>query len=231
MPLGLTQFNSAGNHSVLVAISPHLDDVVLGCADLVGANRGALVVTVTAGVPPPHALTGWDQACGFGEGDDVVGARRREDEAALARLGAVPRWLDFLDRQYAGGASPDPPAVAAALADVIEGEGAGLVALPLGLQHPDHLATAAACHEVARQMPSVRWIVYEDAIYRRDAGATEQALRALGEAGFTLEALEVPRDGRKGEAVACYTSQLKGLGDLVQDAAGPERYWVLGSKR
>ena len=37
---------------------------------------------------------------GFGPGDDVVGERRREDAAALAVLGAVPRWLDFPDPQY-----------------------------------------------------------------------------------------------------------------------------------
>lgn len=228
--MGLTQLNRAGNQSVLFAISPHLDDVVLGCANLVSAHQGARVVTVTAGVPPPHPLTGWDAACGFGEADDVVGARRREDQAALALLGATPIWLDFLDRQYAQGASPDPSGVASALADILEGRQAGLVASPLGLQHPDHLATAAACYLVARRMPSLPWLIYEDAIYRRDAGATDQAMHDLDEAGFTLERIDVPSAACKNEAVARYASQLKGLGDLVQDAARPERYWVLGRK-
>jgi LmbE family N-acetylglucosaminyl deacetylase len=227
MHLGFTQSGTSTNAISLVAISPHLDDVVLGCADLVAAHPGALVVTVAAGVPAPHPLTGWDLACGFAEGDDVVGTRRREDREALTRLDAKPLWLDFLDRQYMGGSSPSPLAVAEALRDMLQRSNCDLVASPLGLQHPDHLATAAASYEVARRLPSTRWLVYEEAIYRTDAGATEEAIRRLFDGGFALEPIEVVPDDRKREAIDCYTSQLKGLGDLVRDAYAPERYWSL----
>ena len=37
----------------------------------------------------------------------------------------------------------------------------------------------------------------------------------------------VDATARKRAAVGCYTSQLKGLGDLVRDAYLPERYWSM----
>ena len=48
-------------------------------------------MTRRAGTPAP----------GFEAGDDVVAARRREDEAALAALAARPTWLDFPTRSTA----------------------------------------------------------------------------------------------------------------------------------
>jgi LmbE family N-acetylglucosaminyl deacetylase len=227
MQLGFTQIRASANRARMAAVSPHLDDVVLSCAGLVAAHPGALVVTVTAGKPPAHPLTGWDLACGFAQGDDAIGARRREDEEALHALGARPAWLDFLDRQYAGGSSPAPAAVADAIEEVLARDGCDLVASPLGLQHPDHLATAAACFELAGRMPAMPWLVYEDAIYRADPGATDEAIRSLAQRGFALEPVSVPSAGRKRAAIGCYASQLRGLGDLVADAYRPERYWTL----
>src|SRR5690349_10030993 len=144
MHLGFTQIRPLINRSALVAISPHLDDVALGCADLVAAYPGALVVTVIAGRPGPHELTDWDGKCGFGQDDDVMGARRVEDAGAIERLGARPLWLDFLDRQYdPDWSSPDPARVADAIRPLIND--AGVIASPLGLLHPDHIAVAEAC--------------------------------------------------------------------------------------
>ncbi len=209
----------------LVAISPHLDDVVLGCAGLVAAHPGALVVTVTAGRPVPRPpLTDWDRKCGFGEGDDVVGARRKEDEAALKLLGARPRWLDFLDHQY----GPPPPHedVVKAIAEAIEG--ADIVASPFGLFHEDHVLTARACYEVARHtVPRGRWLVYEDAIYRATSGRTKDALRDLRNDGFVPRAVTFPEPREKLKATLCYPSQVRGLGRLLEDAYCPERYWEL----
>jgi LmbE family N-acetylglucosaminyl deacetylase len=205
---------------ILVAISPHLDDVVLGCAGLVVAHPGALVVTVAAGRPGPHPLTDWDRACGFAEGDDAVGARRDEDQAALACLGARPWWLDYLDSQYAPVASHLE--VADAIDGVLSQSGADHVAMPLGLSHPDHVMTAAACRHVARRKPDLAWIVYEDVIYRRlvDRRTAE---------GFALRDLTIPPVdiARKRQAIERYPSQLRGLRDLWLDALEPERYWML----
>ena len=209
-----------------MAISPHLDDVAFGCADLVSGYPGALVVTVVAGRPGPHELTDWDGKCGFGQDDDVMGARREEDDAALRHLGAIPVWLDFLDRQYARDwSSPDPYRIAEAIRPLLED--AGVVASPLGLLHPDHVAVAAGCLQVARSLPSLPWILYEDAIYRATPGASDEATAKLRDAGLYLEPFEIGPAARKREAIASYVSQLKGLGDLVLDAYEPERYWTL----
>ncbi len=189
------------------------------------AHPGAAVVTVTAGKPPPHPLTDWDRQCGFMESDDVVGARRAEDEAALAQLGSQPVWLDFLDRQYRDGEPPAKPGVARAIEAVLRDRAPEVIASPLGLSHPDHLVTAAACLDIARGKPAVTWIVYEDAIYRALAGATDEAMARLKHHRFALRPLEVSATSRKGAAIDCYATQLKGLGELIRDAYRPERYW------
>lgn len=173
-------------------------------------------------------MTDWDRQCGFRAGDDVVGARRAEDEEALRRLDATPRWLDFLDRQYDGGRPPDEDKVATAIREAVET--ATLVASPLGLMHPDHLATAAACLTVARAQPPPRWLLYEDAIYRDNSGNTDAALSALRNDGFVLSSVAVPEAKAKRAAIAAYTSQVRGLGALVEDAYRPERYWELSRR-
>ena len=207
----------------MIAISPHLDDVVLGCAGLVASHPGANVVTVAAGRPGPHPLTDWDRRCGFGEGDDVVGARRREDEAALMVLGARPMWLDFLDGQY----GPPPPHAELVTAIERAMDGATNVASPLGLFHNDHVLTASACFDVARSQNTVSWLIYEDAIYRATPGRTEEALAALKVRGFTLRDVDIPESPAKRQAVERYPSQVRGLAGLLEDAYRPERYWSL----
>ena len=185
------------------------------------------MVTVTAGKPPPHPLTDWDRQCGFAESDDVVGTRRTEDEAALAQLGSRPVWLDFLDRQYTGGEPPPRAGVARAVEAMLRDREPPMVASPLGLFHPDHLATAAACLDVARRTPAVSWVLYEDAIYRANDGLAEEATARLDHEGFAVELLDVRATPRKSAAIDCYSSQLKGLGELIRDAYRPERYWSL----
>jgi len=181
-------------------------------------------VTVTAGRPGPHPLTEWDRQCGFQEGEDVVGARRQEDEAALKLLRAHPGWLDFLDRQY----GPSPPQQELVSAITGATRGADVVASPLGLHHPDHLITARACFEVARKAtPPGGWFLYEDVIYRPVAGRTEHALAALENDGFVLREASFEEPSAKAAAVAAYTSQVRGLGAQLDDASRPERYWRL----
>ena len=72
-------------------------------------------MTAFAGRPAryPDDATSWDARADFEAGDDVVAARRREDEAALAALAARPTWLDFPDPQY--GAKPTRSELADAL--------------------------------------------------------------------------------------------------------------------
>ena len=60
------------------------------------------MITVFTGGPAasPDPPTHWDALAGFSAGDDVLGARKLEDAAALAAVGAVPVWLDHLEHQY-----------------------------------------------------------------------------------------------------------------------------------
>lgn len=208
----------------VAAVSPHLDDVVLGCAGFLAAHPGATVITVTAGKPPPGPLTDHDGRSGFHEGDDVVGARRHEDEAALHVFGARPVWLDFLDHQY--GVQAFVSEVAAAVERELDGF--ELVAFPLGLGHDDHVLTAAACVEVAHRHPGKKWVVYEDVPYRATMGGTETALERLREEGLTPRTARFrAADGLKQKAIGLYGSQVKGLGAHLEDARQPERYWSI----
>ena len=174
----------------------------------------------------------WDADCGFAIGDDVIAARRAEDQHALARLNATPLWLEFCDDQY--GCSPSIDAIADALAVTLK-RIRGDVLMPLGLFHADHQRTHAAGLLLAREFPDRRWIVYEDALYRRIDGLRDRALEALRDAGYTPHRIAVSADPdahrRKRAAVACYRSQLRALATAGRsghaDAFAPERYWSI----
>jgi LmbE family N-acetylglucosaminyl deacetylase len=216
-----------------VVVSPHCDDAVLGCGELLAGHPGAEVVTVFAASAPPDApLTPWDEAAGFQAGDAVMEARREEDRAALAVLGAVPVWLEFRDAQY--GTSPAPEDVARALETVLRRR-ARTVFIPLGLVHPDHQLAHAASLLVVRRRPDLEWFAYGDAIYRRAAGdLVGERIRGLAAAGFapTPASLALtPAAVRKRVAIECYRSQLRALASPVGpgygDAFAPEVYWHL----
>jgi LmbE family N-acetylglucosaminyl deacetylase len=214
----------------LVAISPHLDDAVLSAGALLAAVPGSVVVTVFAGAPPTRdGVTGWDASCGFGPDDDVVPIRREEDRHALSQLGATPRWLDFLDNQYA-----ETPATLEEIANAIAAQLRELepvtVAFPLGLDHPDHQQVHAACLYLLEAEPGLarHWVAFADVPYRVEH--TDQARRRLGvlrAGGFPAEHSTMAADGRKAAAVAAYPSQVLGLGATVADAASPEDHYLL----
>lgn len=215
----------------LLVISPHCDDAVFSCGQLLAAHPGAVVVTVFAGRPPAALpLPEWDRAAGFQEGDDVMGVRRAEDAAALRILQAQPLWLDFCDSQYQ--CSPRAEAVTQALSDVMRATPHEAALFPLGLFHSDHQLTYAACAPLVRHYPSSRWFLYEDALYRRLPGLVEQQLRRCAAAGLQLHpaSLTLCTDGaRKREAVQCYRSQLRALTTPGRpgylDVFTPERFW------
>jgi LmbE family N-acetylglucosaminyl deacetylase len=217
-----------------VIVSPHLDDAVFACGDVMARRSGSTVVTVFAGPPPTGAaLAPWDADAGFAAGDDVLAARREEDRRALARLRARPVWLDFLDAQY--GASPDVASLAAALAGVLRREAPAAVYLPLGLFHSDHLLTSEACLRLAAADPARAWLVYADALYRAYAGLLPRRLAALAGRGLELAPLPgdpAPASALKRAAIAEYASQLRALHTPgrpgIADALAPEQLWRLG---
>jgi LmbE family N-acetylglucosaminyl deacetylase len=214
----------------LVAVSPHLDDVVLSCAGLVAGTADAAVITVFAGFPPPHAgVTEWDEMCGFGPGDDVVGIRRAEDRAALAVLAAHPVWLDFVDEQYV-----TELATSAEIAERLRAElgvgGRQTIAFPLGLSHLDHERTHEACVQLLEETPELaaNWIAFTDVPYRAlHSGQAATRLEELRAMGYDLEEIRLAPGARKAAALAEYPSQLKGLAPDLDNATLPEEYFLL----
>jgi LmbE family N-acetylglucosaminyl deacetylase len=226
----------------VTVVSPHLDDAVLSCAGLIAGAPGTTVVTVFAGFPPardaataPEFLPGstfWDQASGFAEGDDVVALRRDEDRAALAQLGAVPQWLDFLDSQYVvePRESAGPADIAAAIRAAIGQLRPATIAFPLGLSHTDHERTHEACFLLLTESPDLaeNWIAFIDVPYR--AVYREQAdlrLARLRELGYELEPLSFDLGERKIAALNEYPSQLKALAESTANAELPEECFLL----
>jgi LmbE family N-acetylglucosaminyl deacetylase len=215
----------------LVVVSPHCDDAVLGCGELLAARPGGVVVTVFAGRPPAGTpLTPWDAAAGFREGDDVMGARRIEDRQALALLRARPVWLPFPDAQYGGPLTAG--AVAPGLAAAVLQCRPAILAIPLGLFHEDHETAHRAALGLLARRPGVRMLLYADAIYRRIAGAVDARLARLRAEG--LQPVPLPGTPRrhvelKRRAIARYRSQLRALASPGRpgwhDALEPERYW------
>lgn len=164
----------------LMVLSPHLDDGVFSCAELLSLVSGATVVTICAAVPPfSDALPEWDAAAGFVNAQQAMAARREEDRQALALLHAQPYWLDFCDSQY--GAGPDAVRVAAALAVAMHAQHPDSVLMPAGLFHADHRLTHRAALMARRDFAHLNWFMYEDALYRRVTGLLQQRLAVLRE--------------------------------------------------
>jgi LmbE family N-acetylglucosaminyl deacetylase len=226
----------------IAVVSPHLDDAVLSCAGLIAGASATTVLTVFAGLPPARdaatpaeflpGSTSWDQASGFVAGDDVVGLRRAEDRAALARLGAVPRWLDFLDSQYVvePGESARPTDIAASIRAAIGELRPATIAFPLGLEHTDHKRTHEACFLLLQESPELatNWVAFIDVPYRTVYRAqADLRLARLRELGYELEPLSFDLGERKIAALDEYPSQLKALAESTANAALPEECFLL----
>jgi LmbE family N-acetylglucosaminyl deacetylase len=223
----------------VVVVSPHLDDAVLGCARFLAVHPGATVVTVFAGNPDayPEPMRLWDVQSGFGPDDDVMEARRREDRAALAVLGATPMHLDFVEHTYNAGDRPVAPAVIAdRLVAVLDALEPTLVLAPFGLANPDHDVTHRGCMLARDRLePARSWWCYEDNGYKHIPGMLAWRVSSLFRRGVWPTPVCPPvdhRGDRKAAAVACYPSQLLALEDDWQIAAklaapAPEQYWRL----
>ena len=222
----------------LIVVSPHLDDAVLGCGRLLAARPGSTVITVCAGSPPhPDRLTDWDAACGFSSAGQAIAERRREDSAALYRLGADPRWLDHLDDQYAEGDPAESERIEAMAAglrreiDAADPRAEALVVFPLGLFHPDHRRVHLAMRSLLADAAQRDWFLYEDALYRRLPGLVQQRLAELAAEGIgaTVVQAQPGSADAKWRATRCYRSQLRGLAAAGWpdhlDALVDESYW------
>jgi LmbE family N-acetylglucosaminyl deacetylase len=219
----------------LLIISPHLDDAVFSCGEMMACKGDAIVATMFSGLPPAALpLTPWDAASGFTGSHEAMELRREEDRRAMAILYATPVWLDFLDSQY-----NDPPSeidLAQAIADQIEAHEPDTIMLPAGLFHSDHVITHQAGLLARGHYLDRTWYMYEDMLYRRIPRLLQERLTGL--AHFGIDATPVAfnthdQAERKRQAVQCYASQLLALATPGRaghgDIYAPEGYWRLSA--
>lgn len=214
----------------LVVVSPHLDDAVLGAGQFLAGYPGATILTVFAGMPPADAvLSTFDEKCGFETPQGGMVARLVEDERALRLMaGAIPMGLSFVDHQYQPRTTEDVEQIAEQIAKTIADVGANRVVFPLGLDHPDHMATSDACLSlIANGHPAV-FHLYEELPHRVER--PESAFARLAEVrgrGFTLELTFIgtgPRQ-QKQRALREYKSQRWALDEAC--CLAPERFWLV----
>lgn len=194
----------------MAVISPHLDDAVLslGATLALLADLGVevTVVTVFGGDPASEAPAGrWDARAGFATEGAATTARREEDAAACAVVGARTVWLPHRDDQYAD-APPGPDELTQTLAPPLDG--IDLLLLPgWPLSHPDHRAIAGASLDDRFAGCRVGW-------YLEQPYATARAWTDAIPAGVTW-AVQRPSGSaraRKASAVRRLRSQLALLG-------------------
>ena len=199
----------------VLAVSPHLDDAVFSAgaslARLSDAGHDVTVVTCfTASVPHP---AGFALACqtdkGLAPDVDYMALRRAEDLAATAVVGALPVHLPLREAPHRGydsapalfaGVHPDDVAWQDVLA-ALRAHEADLWLAPQGLgSHVDHLQVVRAVAALGR--PTLWW---RDAPYAlKVSGAVPSPDLPTG-----LVEVALPEDrGRRGDACACYASQL-----------------------
>jgi LmbE family N-acetylglucosaminyl deacetylase len=217
----------------VVIVSPHLDDAVLSCGELIAQLSDCIVLTVFAGDDVDWSeLREWDALSGFDADTNIVAARIAEDDASLAALGARGVRLDFLDAQYREPAiSPSEETLGTAIAEAVSDLAADVVLIPLGLTHPDHRLAGAGGRHASTLLPGLRWIAYQDLPYGyEDDAAVAAALETLGPlVPAPIRLTDERQVEHKRAALDCYPSQMRTLGDRGDKALLPERYWQLAT--
>jgi LmbE family N-acetylglucosaminyl deacetylase len=149
----------------IVVLSPHYDDAALSLGGTIAhatrAGARVVVVTVFANDPDSTADPGpWDAACGFTTAAQATRARRDEDRAACAVLGAAALSLPFADFEYEQDVDDD--GLWEAVADATRG--ADTVLTPgFPLAAPDHLRLTRLL--LARPLPDVQLVLYVEQPY------------------------------------------------------------------
>jgi LmbE family N-acetylglucosaminyl deacetylase len=213
----------------VLVISPHFDDAIFSCGNLLAAHHGSHTITVFGGAPPAPVSTEWDSGAGFADSTEAIAVRWVEDAQAHAQVSATAHHLAFCDSQY--GQPPDAMELHRALHRLVGRYATDAVFMPLGLFHSDHVLVHEAALSLLPRLPQRLWIGYEDALYRRARGAVQDRIVALAGQGIVATPVcpTSATDGRqKRRAVACYASQLRAFGPGgLEDVHQPERFWLL----
>ncbi len=246
-----------------VVLSPHLDDAALSIggtiARFTAAGESILVVTIAAGSPPPGAISSpfaasLHRAWGLGA-TDAVAPRRREDEAAMAILGAEALRLDRLDAVYRCSDRYDSEAallgepaaqdrleieLTADLAPILAASPRALVLAPLAVGgHVDHRIVHRVAIDLARRRRDVGF--YEDFPYAARPGSVAERRAAIGR-DLEPETFDIATTlDRKIAAILAYKSQIASMfggrdqarfaitayANSIGGAASVERIWRL----
>lgn len=217
----------------VIVISPHLDDGVLSCAQLIDVSSDVTVVTVLAGAPN-ELHTGYNsKSTGEPFAPDAIKKRRGEDADAMSLLSSKFEWLDFLDGDYVNERPrvDDDHAMRDEIIRVLREERPASVISPLGLYHEDHVLVSDVCIDIARK-GGFEWYLYMDMPYGLAIPRTVSQRLAIVEKRVDLESRE-PFSGNisiKRQAMKCYVSQYgptkrshrRGFRAAMR---APERYW------
>ena len=209
-------------------LSPHYDDVALSCGGLIWelsqAGQVVEICTVCSGEPPEGPLSAFAVSlhARWETGGEAVAARKSEDQASCAVLGACWRYMEIPDCIYRPGGStghfcyateeslfgelaPEEASlvdnVAAKIQDALSAE--DLVVGPLTLGgHVDHRLTRRAVEQMGRPA-----LFYADYPYRLEA---ESELAALSASGWQPVFFPVSLQGLSAwqDAVAAHVSQI-----------------------
>lgn len=209
-----------------LVVSPHLDDAVLSFGGTIAGATDLHIATVLAGLPPAWRWpTPFDNASGFSDSRNAVVARRAEDEAAAAEIGARTLHLGFLDGQY--GTPNDPEFVVAVLVELLAGH--EQVAVPLGLAHPDHRFVARCCRaamRVGRYHGRVFVVYAELPAAKLWPGHVKGAVRGWERSGWQMEPFQWPASlEAKRRAWERYESQRR-FPELAWENLTEERGWL-----
>lgn len=222
----------------IVVISPHFDDAVFSCGQLLSAVSAPTVVTVFTACPADGGmLTDWDGRCGFASAAKAMQGRRAENDQALSLLQAKGIDLDFLDAQYPQLPHNNAELLIDTLATTVSQLQPSTVIFPLGLFHSDHVRVSDALITLSPRFNTIRWIAYEDIPYCRQTGRVADRITQLAQRDIQMipvspdpaTGVPGPSTAIKELAVNAYKSQFQGLGydDAQPIMQLPERYWRL----
>lgn len=217
----------------LIAISPHFNDAVIGCAGLLAARSDSTVLTVFSGMPlGAGEMSDQDRRSGFANGRDAVLARRARSDRALSLLGARGAQMDLLDGRHLE--SREEGRLTGALAAALSALRPRVILLPLGLRDASHVRVSDAGLTIRALFQRVDWIAYEE-VADSEPGAVQERLAVLLRQRILATPIGLapgPDAGRaRARAGAARASLLDGAGGAGAWDAYPERYWRLSWRR
>lgn len=154
---------SAHNKSRPVEIdvlSPHLDDAAFSSWYQI-EKLGSRVLTVFTGIPDDPMPSKWDLSTGFNSSHDVMSARIRENERALAVASTEAVNLDFLEREYRD-IQPSITEIADRVESVSSRDALFIAAAGIGKygrSHVDHVITRQVGRELLDRGRNVSFFV------------------------------------------------------------------------